>query len=90
LAVNGVIKQNDEYDGTYTHPVADENGNLIGSTTSKRPSFKGGKSIRFTPGLLLSPKEGFRFTASYSLLLNNPNLGPWAKDIYQMGVTYEF
>lgn len=90
LTVNGMRKGNDSYEGTFTHPRPNADGGFGGIVTTPRPAFQGGTVLFFSPSLIWSPDPQVRFTGTYSLRLNEPDLGPWAGNIVRFGVSYTF
>lgn len=90
LTFNGMYRGDDSYEGTFTHPMPDADGGFAGMVTTPRPAFQGGTVMFFSPSLIWSPDPQVRFTGTYSLRLNQPNLGPWPSSIFRFGVSYTF
>ncbi|MFQ5776576.1 MAG: hypothetical protein ACE5IP_01050 [Terriglobia bacterium] len=90
FAFNGMHKGRDKYDGTFTHPVPNPDGTLAGFATTLRPPFQGGTVLFLSPSLIWSVDPQIRVTATGSFRLNQPDLGPWPKTIFKVGVTYTF
>ena len=90
FAFNGMHKGRDKYDGTFTHPVPNPDGTLAGFATTPRPPFQGGTVAFFSPSIIWSVDPQIRVTATGSFRLNQPDLGPWPKTIFRVGVTYTF
>ncbi|MFQ5670084.1 MAG: hypothetical protein ACE5HD_06135 [Acidobacteriota bacterium] len=78
LAVNGMHKDPDEYEGQFTHPVPDPvTGLFAGVATTPRPSFRKGTVLFASPSILFTPSPWLRFSVSGMFRLNEPELGPW-------------
>ena len=90
LTFNGMYRGDDSYDGTFTHPIPNSEGGFGGIATTGRPPFQGGTVMFFSPSLIWSPDPQVRFTGTYSLRLNEPDLGPWPGRILKFGVSYTF
>lgn len=78
LAINGMDKQADSYEGTFGHPVPDPvTGLLAGFAVTPRPAFREGTIVFATPSVIIVPNPWLRFTFSGMFRLNEPDLGPW-------------
>lgn len=91
LAVNGMDKESDRYDGTFTHPVPDpDTGLFAGMATTERPPFREGTVVFATPSVIFIPNPWLRFTVSAMFRLNEPELGPWPDRQLRFGATVTF
>ncbi|MFQ5527574.1 MAG: hypothetical protein ACE5GX_15090 [Thermoanaerobaculia bacterium] len=91
IAVNGMDKASDSYEGTFTHPIPDPaTGNLAGVATTPRPPFREGTIVFASPSLIFIPNPFLRVTATTMIRLNNPNLGPWPQTQFKLGTTVTF
>ena len=105
LAFNGKWKGDDQYPGTFTHPMTDdpsgfgmpimdmnpETGEMaVKMFTTPRPSFSGGWFAFVTPSIILNPYSQLRFELSTLIRVINPDLGPAPKLMVRGGITTTF
>ncbi len=95
FTLNGMHKEKDHYDGTFTHIVPNPDGTLKMANgkpvlvTTPRPSFRGGTVVFFSPSLIWAQPQ-YRVLLTVSFRLNHPDLGPWPGVIVQFGTSYTF
>ncbi|MFQ5702103.1 MAG: hypothetical protein ACE5HU_09685, partial [Acidobacteriota bacterium] len=91
LAVNGMDKDDDSYEGTFMHPVPDPvTGQFMGFAVTPRPSFRGGTVVFVSPSIIYSPNPWTRFTLSGMFRTNDPDLGPWPDSQLRLNATVTF
>lgn len=91
LAINGMDKKADRYEGQFLHPIPDPaTGLFAGTATTPRPSFREGTIVFASPSIIIIPNPWLRFSATGMIRLNEPKLGPWPDSQLVFNLTSTF